>query len=42
MFAIGSFCYGRMGLAAGLTAITLAAGAGLVGVVRRVMDASPR
>jgi len=36
IFAVGNFCYGRMGLAWGLTAITAVTCAGLVRVVRRV------
>jgi Na+/proline symporter len=36
IFAVGNFCYGRMGLAWGLTAITAVTCAGLVWVVRRV------
>lgn len=36
IFAVGNFCYGRMGLAWGLTATTAVTCAGLVRVVRRV------
>jgi solute:Na+ symporter, SSS family len=36
LFAVGNFCYGRMGLAWGLTAVAAASGAGLAAVVRRM------
>jgi solute:Na+ symporter, SSS family len=41
MFAVGNFCYGRMGLAWGLTAIFAITGAGLVWALRQVWKPVP-